>query len=670
MSISGDSRDQLCINTIRMLSADAVQAANSGHPGLPLGAAPMAYVLWDRFIRYNPDNPLWPNRDRFILSAGHGSAMLYAVLHLCGFQLSLDDLKNFRQWQSKTPGHPEYGHTAGVEATTGPLGQGFAMGVGMALAERFLAARFNRQEFPVVDHYTYAIVSDGDLMEGISSEAASLAGHLGLGKLVYLYDDNKISIEGSTDIAFTEDVETRFKAFGWQTLRVADANDVDAIVSAVETARADKDRPSLILVRSEIGYGSPKQGSEKAHGEPLGKDGLAATKKNLGWPEEPAFYVPDEVRSSFGDLIERSRANEPQWNNLLDRYRKDHPETAAELDTLFKGELPAGWDAEIPRFKTEDGPIATRSASGKVLNAIAARVPTMLGGSADLAPSTKTIIAHSRDQSKDTPEGRNIRFGVREHAMGAMVNGMALHGGVVPYGATFLIFSDYMRASLRLSALMSSHSIFVFTHDSIGVGEDGPTHQPIEHLASLRAMPNMTVLRPADANETACAWKVAMELGKPVCFALTRQNMPILDMDKHPGIAEGVKRGAYVLSDSDGAPDVIIIASGSEVNLALQAQDKLLSEKGIKARVVSMPSWELFSEQPSEYRDEALPPSIKARLAVEAGSSLGWRRWIGDEGDIIAIDHFGASAPGGVLMKAFGFDVDNVVAKAAALVKA
>jgi len=657
--------DTLSITTIRMLAADAVQQANSGHPGLPLGAAAMAYVLWTRFMRFNPRNPRWPNRDRFILSAGHGSALLYSLLHLTGYDLSLDQLRRFRQWESGTPGHPEYDPARGVEATTGPLGQGFGMGVGMALAERFLAAQFNRQGSSVIDHFTYAIVSDGDLMEGIASEAASLAGHLKLGKLVYLYDDNHISIEGDTALAFTEDVGVRFNAYGWHVQRVADANNLVEIESALGEARDEKERPSLIMVRSHIGYGSPKQDTASVHGEPLGEEALAATKDFFGWPREPRFYVPPEVSAHLGSAIRRGEQWESEWQTSVDRYRQDFPEDARQLDRQFRSELPEGWDTDIPLFGPQDGKVATRAASGKILNAIAKHVPNLMGGSADLAPSTKTLISGSESQSFDHPEGRNIHFGVREHAMAAVVNGMALHGGVIPYGATFLIFSDFMRPALRLAALMDVHSIFVFTHDSIGLGEDGPTHQPIEHLASLRAIPNFAVIRPADANETAAAWRVAVGLGHPVALMLTRQGLPTLDQEKC-GSAEQLSRGAYVLSDVEGKPDLLILATGSEVQLALQAQ-QILSEKGIRARVVSMPCWELFKAQPQEYRDQVLPPDVTKRLSVEAAASLGWAEWVGSEGVSLALDRFGASAPASELMKHFGFTVENVVAHAEAL---
>jgi transketolase len=667
MSLSQKQLDELCVNTLRMLSADAVQQAESGHPGLPLGAAAMSYVLWTKFLRFNPCNTRWPNRDRYIHSAGHGSALLYSLLHMTGCDLSLDDMKQFRQWQSKTPGHPEYDPELGVEATTGPLGQGFGMGVGMAIAERFLAAKFNRPGFPVVDHYTYAIVSDGDLMEGVASEAASLAGHLRLGKLIYLYDDNHITIEGDTALAFTEDVEGRFRAYGWQVLRVSDGNDIEAIEAAIRHAQTDTQHPSLIMVRTRIGYGSPKQDSASAHGEPLGEEALKATKEYLNWPVEPRFHIPEEALLQFRIAVDRGRDWEQEWMDLFAAYQANFKEEAESLQRQFRGELPPDWEADIPVFKPDAKGMATRVASGKVLNGIAARVPYLLGGSADLAPSTKTLIAGSGDQSSEDPAGRNLRFGVREHGMGTIVNGIALHGGVIPYGSTFLIFSDYLRPSLRVAALMDVHSIFVFTHDSIAVGEDGPTHQPVEHVLSLRAIPNFTVIRPADANETAAAWKVAMTRPKPVALILSRQNLPTVDRTRYAS-AEGLYRGAYVVSDAKGDPQALIVATGSEVNLALQAQERL-GEKGIRVRVVSMPSWELFAEQPQNYRESVFPPAIRARLAVEAGSGLGWAQWVGTDGDIISVDRFGSSAPGSEVMKQYGFTVDNVVARVEKLLK-
>lgn len=655
--------DELCIRTIRMLAVDAIEQANSGHPGLPLGAAPMAYVLWTRFMRFNPKNPLWPNRDRFVLSAGHGSALLYALLHLTGHNISLEEIKNFRQWGSKTPGHPERDPLIGVEVSTGPLGQGVAMGVGMAVAERFLGADFNRPGFPLMDHYTYAIVSDGDLMEGVASEAASLAGNLQLGKLIYLYDDNGISIEGSTSITFTEDRAARFASYGWHTTTVEDGNDLDAIEEALNAAHKETERPSLILVKTHIGYGSPKQGSASAHGEPLGKEAVKLTRAFYDWEGRPLFHVPEEAAAHMRQAIDKGIKWERAWVDLLSRYREKFPENAERFERQFEGKLPEDWAANIPQFSSQDGKIATRVASGKVLNAIAERVPNILGGSADLAPSTKTLIVGEDNQSREHPLGRNLRFGVREHGMAGVVNGIAAHGGLIPYGATFLVFADFMRPAIRLSALMGLHVVFVLTHDSIGVGEDGPTHQPVEHVASLRCIPNLFVIRPADANETAEAWRVAMELSKPVALILTRQGLPILDRTRYAPAA-GLSKGAYILSEPDGDPEIILIASGSEVHLALEAQEYLAREKSVKARVVSMPSWELFVQQPKEYRDHVLPPTLKCRVSIEAGSSMGWCTWVGDRGASIAVDRFGASAPGGEIMKRYGFTVDNIVASA------
>ncbi len=656
--------DLLSINTIRFLAADAVEKANSGHPGLPLGAAPMAYTLWTRHLRFNPHDPEWFDRDRFILSAGHGSMLLYALLHLTGYDLPLEQIERFRQWGSVTAGHPERGLAPGIEATTGPLGQGFGNGVGMAIAERFLAERYNRPDHVVIDHHTYAIVSDGDLEEGVASEAASLAGHLGLGKLIYLYDDNHISIEGDTGIAFTEDVGARFLAYGWHVQAVEDGNDVDAIDAAIAAARAETARPSLIRVRTHIGYGSPKQDTGAAHGEPLGEDALRATKDKLGWPQAPRFLVPDEVRASMGEAVARGDEMESEWRRRMEAYAAAFPDAGEELRRAIARELPPGWDADLPRFEGDAKPIATRSASGKVINALAKRVPNLIGGSADLAPSTKTLIDGGGDFD-DGAGGRNLHFGVREHAMGAAVNGMAVHGGVYPYGATFLIFSDYMRPSIRLAALMRASSIFVFTHDSIGLGEDGPTHQPIEQLMSLRLIPGLTLIRPADANETAAAWRVALQRRGPVAFALTRQNLPILGPVGH-SIADGVPRGAYVLREAEGGPArVVLLATGSEVHLALAAADAL-ADRDVRARVVSMPSWELFDEQDAAYRDEVLGDA--PRLAIEAGRTLGWERWVGDAGAVVGIDRFGESAPGKVVMEKMGFTVDHVVERALSLI--
>jgi len=657
------------ITTIRLLAADMVEKAKSGHPGLPLGAAPLAYLLWMRIMRYNPADPAWFDRDRFVLSAGHGSALLYAMLHLTGYDLTMEELKRFRQWGSMTPGHPEHGLTPGVEATTGPLGQGIGNSVGMALAERALAAQFNRDGFPMVDHYTYALVSDGDLMEGVASEAASLAGTLGLGKLILLYDDNHVTIEGPTDLAFTEDRVKRFEAYHWHTDVVDNGEDLAVLEQAIRRAQAETERPSFIAVRTHIGYGSPKQDQAVVHGEPLGPEAMAATRTFFKWPEEP-FHLPGGVLDHFREALEVGKKHQEEWQQRLAAYEKAYPDLAARLKAQIHGELPASWDDGLPTFLPTGPPLATRVASGKVLNALAKKIPNLLGGSADLAPSTKTLINGSSDMrpGKDGI-GRNIHFGVREHGMGAVVNGLALHGGVIPYGATFLIFSDYMRASLRLSALMGCHTIFVFTHDSIGLGEDGPTHQPVEHLMSLRAMPHFTLIRPADANETTAAWRVAMtHTAGPVALALTRQNMPTLDPSA-VDIRGGVSRGAYVLKDSDGLPQVILIASGSEVTLALTAFEELAAEN-VRARVVSMPCWELFEAQDAAYRNQVLPPEVKARLAVEAGATLGWERYVGPEGAVIGLDRYGASAPGKTNMEKLGFTAAHVVSRALSLVGA
>jgi transketolase len=657
--------DEVCINTLRFLAVDAVEAAKSGHPGLPLGAAPAAYVVWDRFLRHNPQDPTWFNRDRFVLSAGHGSALLYALLHTAGYDLPLEELKRFRQWGSRTPGHPEYGLTPGVEATTGPLGQGFAMAVGMALAERALADYYNRADFPIVDHSTYVIVSDGDLMEGVSHEAASLAGTLGLGKLIYLYDDNGMSIEGSTDMTFTEDVAKRFDAYGWHVQKIADANDVDAIAGAIRLAREEGRKPSLIIIRSHIGFGSPKQDSASAHGEPLGPEAARTTKRNLGWPLEPAFYIPEEARDHFMKTRELGGKRQAAWEDLLRAYRRKYPDLAARLDIATGRRLPDGWDANLSAFSPGDGPIATRSASGKIMNAIADELFNLVGGSADLAPSNKTLLNRYGDIVVDGARGRNIHFGVREFMMAAVVNGIALHGGLIPYGATFLLFSDYMRPALRLAAMMAVRAIFVFTHDSIALGQDGPTHQPVEQMMSLRAIPGLTVLRPADANETAACWRIAVERQGPVALLLTRQNLPVLDTNLYP-IREGVRLGGYVLKEpEEHDATIVLIATGSEVHLVLEATREL-NAKGVKARVVSMPSWEIFDEQPAEYRGRILPPAMP-KLAVEAGVSLGWQKYTGPRGDVIGIDRFGASAPGATAYSNLGFNVDNVVRRALAL---
>jgi transketolase len=657
--------DELCINTIRILSAECVEKAKSGHPGMPMGAAAMAYVLWTRFLKYNPSNPKWPDRDRFVLSAGHGSMLLYSLLHLTGYDLSLEELENFRQWQSKTPGHPEYGHTPGVETTTGPLGQGFSNGVGMAIAERYLASKFNRPDFEIVNHYTYGIVSDGDLMEGISHEAASLAGHLGLGKLIYFYDDNHISIEGSTELAFTENRGTRFEAYGWHVQRIDDGNDLKAIEKALVTAQNETRRPSLIAVRTHIGYGSPnKQDKASAHGEPLGEEELRLTKKNLEWPMEPQFFIPDQALQHFRKALEKGKEQEIRWQELFRSYEKAHPDLAKDWHQWMNGDLPAGWDKEIPAFAADQKGVATRAASGTVLNAIAKRVHSLIGGSADLAPSTKTLIKGEGDFQAEHYGERNFHFGVREHSMAGILNGMALHGGLIPYGATFLIFSDYMRPSIRLAALMNLKVILVFTHDSIGLGEDGPTHQPIEQLAALRAIPNLTVLRPCDAAETAEAWRFSLTKKRgPVAMVLTRQALPTLDR-KSFAPSERFHRGAYVLLDpKEGKPNVILLASGSEVHIAIEAA-KRLELKGASPRVVSMPSWELFDVQPEFYQAQVLPREITARVAIEAGVTQGWHRYVGEKGEIIGLDHFGASAPYKILYEKFGLTADKVVEKA------
>jgi transketolase len=696
------ARDNECINTLRFLSVDAVQKADSGHPGMPMGAAPMAYVLWTRFLKHNPANPDWFDRDRFVLSPGHGSMLLYSLLHLTGYDLPLEQIKRFREWGSMTPGHPERGVTPGVETTTGPLGQGFGNGVGMAMAEAHLAACHNRPGFEIVNHFTYGIVSDGDLMEGVSSEAASLAGHLKLGKLIYLYDDNHVTLSAGTDLTFTEDRARRFDAYGWHVQTVADGNHLAAIDAALRAAQAETKRPSLILVRTHIGYGSPnKQDSFESHGSPLGIDEVRLTKQNLGWPIEPPFLIPDRAGEHFRKAIERGELVEAEWNDKFSVYAQALPNLAKDFQQAARGELPDGWDAEIPSFAADAKGISTRVAGGKVMSAIASRLPALLGGSADLNPSTHTALSGLGDfepvalalcdrQGSDGSrfgdlernpnfgtleyvgwgyEGRNLYFGVREHGMGAILNGLAAHGGTVPFGATFLIFSDYMRPPIRLAALMGLHVIYVFTHDSIALGQDGPTHQPVEQLAGLRAVPGLTVIRPGDANETAVAWRVALEAGNhPVALVLTRQNVPTLDRTEFAA-ADGLRRGAYVLADApNGRPDVILIASGSEVGLIVAARQELQDQK-ISARVVSMPSWELFDAQPRSYRDQVLLPSVQARLAVEAGVSQGWHRYVGDHGDVLGVDRFGASAPGDVLMREYGFTVANVCKSTLALLR-
>ncbi|MEX1138191.1 MAG: transketolase [Bacteroidota bacterium] len=664
--MSSKDLDQLCINTLRTLAMDAVQKAKSGHPGMPMGAAAMAYVLWTEFLNHNPSNSDWHNRDRFILSAGHGCMLLYGLLHLTGYDLTLDDIKNFRQWDSKTPGHPESHLTKGVETTTGPLGQGFANGVGMAIAQKYLAARYNKPGFPVVNYRIYAIVSDGDLMEGVASEAASLAGHLRLDNLIYLYDDNHISIDGPTDLAYTENPGKRFEAYGWHVQTVEDGNDLTSIRAAIETARTTKGKPHLIKVRTHIGFGSPnKQDTSEAHGSPLGEDEVKATKNNLGWDPDAQFLVPDEALSYFRKAVEAGKKAESDWNSLWKSYRQQHADLAMELEMARRGNFGEEWKKAVPVFSEA---MATREASGKVLNAIAPALPTLIGGSADLTPSNNTYLKGMPEFQAASPEGRNIRFGVREHGMGSVMNGIALTPGMIPYGGTFLIFSEYMRPPIRLAAVMGIRPIYIFTHDSIGLGEDGPTHQPIEQLASLRSIPNITVIRPADANETAVAWKTALEhTSGPVALALTRQKVPLLDRAKYAS-AEGLTRGAYVLAESSPTPELILIGTGSEVQHAVGAYEVLVAE-GAKVRVVSMPSWELFERQDVNYKESVFPLKTIKRLAIEAGVSLGWHRYVGIGGEIICMNRFGASAPGDRLMKEFGFTTEAVLEKAKALLK-
>ena len=687
--------DQLCINTIRTLSLDAVQQAESGHPGLPLGAAPMAYVLWTRFLRHNPRSPKWENRDRFLLSAGHGSMLLYSLLHLTGYDLPLDEIKNFRQFGSKTPGHPEYGLTPGVEITTGPLGQGFANGVGMAMGAAHLGAKFNQSGFPLIDHYVYAIVSDGDLMEGVAAEAASLAGHLKLGKLIYLYDDNNVTIEGFTKLAFSEDVPKRFEAYGWHTVTVEDGNNLDTIEAAIREAQSVADRPSLISVKTIIGFGMPTAGTRKAHSDAPGADAVRETKRHLGWPEDKQFFIPDEALQHFREAVERGARQEAEWNALVARYDEQYPELGQVRRAMMEGELPADWETHLPDFK-DAKPVATRVASGEVINALAPQLPMLIGGSADLGISNNTDIKGSGDFEAGSYDGRIIHFGVREHAMGSTLTGIALNGGLIPYGGTFMTFSDYMRPAIRLAALSEVQVVYVFTHDSIGLGEDGPTHQPIEHLAALRAIPHLFVIRPADSAEVSEAWRLAiLRRHAPTALALTRQKVPVIDRTRYAA-ATGARRGGYILAEAETAaqgpesqvqspedttgagaarlsgraplvtPQLILIATGSEVSLALEAREQLQTA-GIPTRVVSLPCWELFDEQPEDYRHEVLPPAVIKRLAVEAGVRQGWDRYVGPQGDVVCLDRFGASAPGDVVMRELGFNVDNVVQRAKAL---
>ncbi|MBS3681910.1 transketolase [Ornithinibacillus massiliensis] len=654
--------EQLSINAIRTLSIDAIEKANSGHPGLPMGAAPMAYTLWTDFMNHNPKNSKWFNRDRFVLSAGHGSMLLYSLLHLSGYNVTIDDLKNFRQWGSKTPGHPEVNHTDGVEATTGPLGQGIAMAVGMAMAERHLASKYNKEDLAVVDHYTYSLVGDGDLMEGISQEAASLAGHLGLGKLIVLYDSNDISLDGDLDRSFSESTQDRFKALGWQVLYVKDGTNIEEIRKAIQAAQANSEQPTLIEIKTVIGYGSPnKSASSASHGSPLGGDEVKLTKEFYGWEHEP-FEVPEEVYTDFNEKIVKAGAEkEAAWNTLLAQYEEQYPELAKELKQAINGELPEGWEKAIPTFEAGVDKLATRDSSGKVLNAIAKAVPNFIGGSADLAGSNKTTINGEEDFTRNDYTGRNIWFGVREHAMGAALNGMALHGGLKVFGGTFFVFNDYLRPSIRLAAIMNQPVTYVLTHDSIAVGEDGPTHEPIEHLAALRAMPGLSTIRPADANETAAAWRLSVEsTDTPTALVLTRQALPTLEGTKEHAY-EGVQKGAYIISDSEKeTPDALLLATGSEVQLAVQAQS-ILKEKGIDVRVVSMPSWDRFEKQDAAYKNSVIPSNVKARVAVEMGATFGWERYVGLDGKVLGIDRFGASAPGNEVIEKYGFTVENVV---------
>jgi transketolase len=669
--------DLLCINTIRALSLDAVQKAESGHPGLPLGCAPMAYVLWTRFLRHNPRNPRWANRDRFLLSAGHGSMLLYSLLHLTGYDLPLEELQRFRQYGSKTAGHPENVLTPGCEITTGPLGQGFANGVGMAMGAAHLSAKFNKQDFPMIDHHVYAIVSDGDLMEGVAAEAASLAGHLKLGKLIYLYDDNHVTIEGFTDLAFTENVTRRFEAYGWHTSTVEDGNDLLAIERAIRDAQSVADRPSLISIRTTIGYGMPTAGTRKAHSDAPGEEAVRETKRHLDWPEDKEFYIPEEALAHFREAIERGAQQEEEWNTLVGKYEQEHEDLGRAWRTTMSGELPAGWEEHLPSFETAK-PMATRAASGEVINALAPHMPMLIGGSADLGVSNNTDIKDGGSFQAGQYEGRILHFGVREHAMGATMTGISLNGGLIPYGGTFMCFSDYMKPAIRLAALSEVQVIYVFTHDSIGLGEDGPTHQPVEHLAGLRAIPHLHVIRPADSHETREAWRIAISRRHaPTALALTRQKVPLIDRTRYAS-AEGATRGAYILAEAEAAyrvegetnntPALILIATGSEVSLALEAREALQNE-GTPTRVVSMPCWELFEEQPASYRNEVLPPAVTARLAIEAGARLGWDRYVGASGDCVCIDRFGASAPGDVALRELGFNVENVLNHARAILQ-
>lgn len=669
MSDKAHELDELCINTIRFLAVDAVQKANSGHPGMPMGCAPIAYRLFTKYMRYNPANPKWFNRDKFVLSAGHGSMLLYSMLYLTGYDLSMEDLKNFRQWDSITPGHPEAILTPGVETTTGPLGQGITNAVGMAVAQEFLAATFNKNELPLLDHYIYVIASDGDMMEGVSHEASSFAGHQKLGKLIVFYDDNNISIDGSTNLAFTEDVGKRYEAYGWHVQRLENVNDLQAMDKAIENAQKEKNRPSFIVTKTHIGFGSPnKQDTSSAHGSPLGADEVKLTKKNLGWPEDKTFYVPEEVAKFFSQFKDKGHKLEADWEKQFEIYCEKYPEEGKLFNDVMTGNFGDKWQSKLPKFAVEPKGMATRSASGKVLNAIASSIPTLIGGSADLAPSNNTELKGYPAFSPEHREGRNFHFGVREHGMAGMLNGMAIYGGVIPYGGTFLVFSDYLRPAIRLGALSGLRPIYIFTHDSIGLGEDGPTHQAVEHLAALRTIPEVVVIRPADANETSYAWRAAIEHSKsPVALILTRQNLPVIDQEKYHS-AEGLLKGAYVLRDTNGTPDMILMASGSEVQHIVAAAEELEAQ-GIKARCVSFPSWELFDVQSEEYKNSVLIPDVKARLSVEAGVKMGWEKYVGQYGECVSIERFGMSAPGEIVMEKFGFTAGNVAKRAKELLK-
>jgi len=659
--MSQQNIDQLSINTIRFLAVDAVQKANSGHPGMPMGCAPIAYSLYTKYLNHNPANPKWLNRDRFVLSAGHGSMLLYSTLHLCGYKISMDDLKSFRQFGSITPGHPEYGLTDGIETTTGPLGQGFANAVGMAIAREYLASMFNKDDIKIIDHYIYGICSDGDLMEGISHEAASLAGHLKLGKLIFFYDDNKITIDGSTSLAFSEDVGKRFEAYGWQVLRISDVNDLNQISNAVSESKKEIYKPTLIATKTHIGFGSPnKQDTSSAHGSPLGEEEIKLTKKNLNWPGDKTFYIPDDVTNHFKAVYDSGKKKEENWNELFKKYKSKYPSDAAKFLQLMNNDFGNEWEKALPSFENINEKMATRSASGKVINSIAKYLPSLIGGSADLEPSNNTSIKDYPKFSAENRNGRNFHFGIREHGMGGILNGMTLYGGVIPYGGTFLVFSDYMRPSIRLASISHIRPIYVFTHDSIGLGEDGPTHQPVEHLAALRSIPGLIVIRPADANETSFAWKAAINFKKgPVALILTRQNLPVFDRTVFNSAAN-VLKGAYILKESEGEPELILMASGSEVYLALQAADKLQSE-GIETRVISFPSWELFEMQSDDYKESVLPPSVKARVSIEAGVKQGWEKYTGDFGESISVEKFGASAPYEIIFTEYGFTTDKII---------